>query len=128
MIPSQYRILVVEDDEVSAQVVRTILERLGCEVDLAPDGAKAVEYFGRRAYDLILMDWQMPVMDGPEATARIRLTAGGQAIPIIATTASRDRAECMMAGMNDAMPKPYRVEKLRLILERWTSWRAEKTG
>jgi CheY-like chemotaxis protein len=122
MVPSKYRILVVEDDEVNAQVVRTILERLGCAVDVALDGAKAVEQFQRREYDLVLMDWQMPTMDGPEATARIRATPRGEATPIIATTASRDRAECLMAGMNDVAPKPYRVEKLRLILKRWTSW------
>jgi CheY-like chemotaxis protein len=122
MIPSSYRILVAEDDEVNAQVARTILERLGCIVDIASDGAEAVEKFRRRNYDLVLMDWQMPLMDGPEATARIRSTLRGQAIPIIATTSSRDRAECLMAGMNDVVPKPYRAEKLRLILKRWTSW------
>lgn len=122
MIPSQYRILVVEDDEVNAQVARTILERMGFEVDVAPDGSQAVEYFEHRPYNLIFMDWQMPVMDGPEATARIRLKPGGEAIPIIATTASRDRAECLMAGMNDVVPKPYRAEKLKLVLRRWTNW------
>jgi len=121
MIPSPYRILVAEDDEVNATVARTILERLGCVVDVAPNGAKALELFKRRKYDLVLMDWQMPVMDGLEATARIRMTTRGGATPIIATTASRDRAECLMAGMNDVVPKPYRVEKLRLILQRWTS-------
>jgi two-component system sensor histidine kinase/response regulator len=122
MVPSKYRVLVAEDDEVNAQVVRTILERLGCLVDIAQDGSKAVEFFRRRPYDLVLMDWQMPQMDGPEATARIRATARGEATPIIATTSSRDRAECLMAGMNDVAPKPYRVEKLKLILKRWTSW------
>jgi len=122
MVPSQYRILVAEDDEVNAQVVRTILQRLGCAVDIAQDGSIAVELFRRRTYDLVLMDWQMPQMDGPEATARIRATPRGEATPIIATTSSRDRAECLMAGMNDVVPKPYRVEKLRLILKRWTSW------
>jgi CheY-like chemotaxis protein len=122
MVPSQYRVLVAEDDEVNARVARTILERLGCKVDVAPNGAKAVEYFRRHDYDLVMMDWQMPVMDGPEATARIRATPRGQGTVIIATTSSRDRAECLMAGMNDVVPKPYRVEKLRLMLQRWTSW------
>jgi CheY-like chemotaxis protein len=82
----------------------------------------AVDHFRRHHYDLVMMDWQMPVMDGPKATARIRATPRGQGTPIITTTSSRDRAECLMAGMNDVVPKPYRVEKLRLMLKRWTSW------
>src|SRR5689334_15860957 len=117
------RLLVVEDDEVSAKAVRVMLERLACSVDIAEDGAKAVEKFRRNPYDLVLMGWQMPVMDGFEATARIRALPRGQATPIIGTTAGRDRAECLAAGMNDLMPKPFRLEKLRLFLSRWTAWK-----
>jgi CheY-like chemotaxis protein len=64
----------------------------------------------------------MPVMDGFEATARIRAMLHGKEIPIVGTTAGRDRAECMAAGMNDLMSKPFRLEKLRLVLLRWTAW------
>jgi CheY-like chemotaxis protein len=116
------RVLVVEDDEVSAKAVRVMLERLACLVELAEDGRKAVESFRQHKYDLVLMGWQLPVMDGFEATARIRTMPHGTQIPIIGTTAGRDRAECLAAGMNDLMPKPFQIEKLRLVLLRWTGW------
>jgi CheY-like chemotaxis protein len=122
MPAERIRVLVAEDDEVSATAVRTMLERLGCAVDWAADGAKAVEFAGQRAYNLVLMGWRLPVMDGFEATARIRATPSGKAVPIIATTAARDRAECLGAGMNDVMPKPFRSEQVRQILSRWTAW------
>jgi CheY-like chemotaxis protein len=122
MTTGPIQILVAEDDEVSAQAVRIMLERLGCSMEIVEDGAQAVERFRQRRYDLILMGWQMPIMDGFEATARIRALPHGQATPIIGTTPSRDRAECMAAGMNDLMPKPFQIEKLRLILTRWTSF------
>lgn len=116
------RVLVVEDDEVSAKAVHTMLVRLGCSVEIAGDGAQAIGNFRQRSYDLILMGWQMPIMDGFEATARIRAMLRGQATPIIGTTPARDRAECIAAGMNDLMPKPFGLEKLRLVLSRWTAW------
>ena len=116
------RVLVVENDEVSAKAVRTMLERLACSVEIAEDGTEAIRLFRKHKYDLVLMGWQMPVMDGFEATARIRTMLHGKGIPIIGTTAGRDRAECLAAGMNDLMPKPFRIEKLRLILLRWTAW------
>ena len=120
MLTEPIRVLVAEDDEVSAIAVRVMLERLACVVEIVGDGAKAIHYFRFGRYDLVLMGWQMPVMDGFEATARIRAMPRGQATPIIGTTAGRDRAECLAAGMNDLLPKPF--EKLRLILTRWTAW------
>ncbi len=121
------RVLVVEDDEVSAKAVQVMLDRLACSVEIAEDGAKAVKMFReRQKYDLVLMGWQMPVMDGFEATARIRAMPRGHHIPIIGTTAGRDRAECLAAGMNDLMPKPFRIEKLRSVLTRWTAWQEKK--
>ena len=116
------RVLVVEDDEVSALAVRVMLERLACSVEVVGDGAKAIDTFSHRRYNLVLMSWQMPVMDGFEATARIRAMPHGQATPIIGTTADRDRADCLAAGMNDLMPKPFEIEKLRLVLTRWSEW------
>nr|AUN37680.1 sensory box histidine kinase/response regulator [uncultured bacterium] len=118
--------LVVEDDEVSAQAVRVMLDRLACSVDIVEDGAKAIESFRHHRYDLVLMGWQLPVMDGFEATARIRTMPGGRATPIVGTTAGRDRAECLAAGMNDLMPKPFRIENLRQALLRWTAWPGAK--
>ena len=109
----------------SAKAVQVMLERLACSVEIAEDGRKAVESFRQRKYDLVLMGWQMPVMDGFEATARIRAMPRGQATPIIGTTAGRDRAECLAAGMNDLMAKPFQIEKLRQALTRWTTWTEE---
>ena len=120
------RVLVAEDDEISARAVQVMLERLRCLVEIVINGAQAVESFRSRRFDLVLMGWQMPVMDGFEATARIRALPRGQATPIIGTTAGRDRAECLAAGMNDLMPKPFRIEKLRLTLTRWTGWTDQK--
>jgi CheY-like chemotaxis protein len=122
MATAPIRVLVVEDDEVSAKAVQVMLERLACSVEIAVDGTKAIESFRVRRYDLVLMGWQLPVMDGFEATARIRSMPRGQETPIVGTTAGRDRGECLAAGMNDLMPKPFRIEKLRLVLARWTGW------
>jgi CheY-like chemotaxis protein len=117
------QVLVVENDEVNAQVAKAMLERLGCQVDLAAHGAKAIELFGSEAHDLIFMALQLPVMDGIEATARIRGMPRGRAIPIIGTSARMGRLECLAAGMNDLMPKPFRLESLKLELSKWTLWR-----
>jgi len=122
------RVLVVEDDEVSAKAVQVMLERLACSVEIAEDGRKAIECFRHSRYDLVLMGWQMPVMNGFEATARIRAMPHGQHTPIVGTTAGRDRAECIAAGMNDLMAKPFQIEKLRQALTRWTTWTAKKFG
>jgi CheY-like chemotaxis protein len=116
------RVLVAEDDEVSAKAARTMLEQLGCHVDVASDGLKAVEQFGDRDYDLILMDSQMPLMDGIEATARIRSMPGGQSTPIVGTTSGRAQAECLKIGMNEVVPKPFLFDKMRYVLSRWTRW------
>ncbi len=117
------QVLVVENDEVNAQVARAMLERLGCRVDLAAHGAKAIELFGQEVYDLIFMAWQLPVMDGLEATARIRSMPRGQGIPIIGTSARMGRLECLAAGMNELMPKPFRLDGLKLELSKWTHWK-----
>src|ERR1700684_3771586 len=112
----QIQVLLVEDDEISAQAARTMLERLGCRVDTASNGAEAIELFRNQTYDLILMDWQMPQMDGLETTARIRRMPQGRVPPIVGTTASMSRLECLAAGMNDVMPKPFLFTTLKLGL------------
>jgi len=116
------RVLVAEDDEVNAKAARAMLEQLGCFVDIAADGMEAVMHFRERDYDLILMDSQMPVMDGLEATARIRSMPGGQATPIVGTTAGKAHEECLQGGMNDVVPKPFLFDKMKYVLSRWTSW------
>ena len=118
----QIQVLLVEDDEISAQAARTMLERLGCRVDTASNGADAIELFRNETYDLILMDWQMPQMDGLETTARIRRMPQGRVTPIVGTTASMSRLECLAAGMNDVMPKPFLFTTLKQGLAKWTLW------
>jgi CheY-like chemotaxis protein len=122
MSSKRIRVLVAEDDEVNARTARIILEQLGCSVDVAGDGTEAVGYFRTGDYDLILMDWQMPLMDGIEATARIRAMPGGLTMPIIGTTAGKSQAECLKGGMNDVVPKPFLFDKMQGILSRWTNW------
>ena len=125
----QIQVLLVEDDEISAQAARTMLERLGCRVDTASTGGEAIELFGKDIYDLILMDWQMPQMDGLETTARLRRMPQGRVTPIVGTTASMSRLECLAAGMNDVMPKPFLFSTLKMGLAKWTLWEENcKTG
>jgi CheY-like chemotaxis protein/HPt (histidine-containing phosphotransfer) domain-containing protein len=114
-------ILLAEDNPVNQRVASTMLERLGHRVDIAGDGAEAVATFRAGRYDAVLMDCQMPVMDGFEATRQIRAEAGGT-IPIIALTASAtsaDRQACLEAGMNDHLAKPIQPAALEAALDRW---------
>ena len=121
-------ILLVEDDDISAQAARTLLERLGCTVDHVSNGAEAIELFGKKSYDLIFMDWQMPQMDGLETTARIRRMPQGLVTPIIGTSASMSRLQCVAAGMNDVMPKPFLIHALKGGLAKWTLWKDDVNG
>ena len=113
------RILLVEDNEMNREIACEILEEYGFILDTAEDGTVAVEKMAAATpeqYDLILMDIQMPLMDGYEATRQIRaMTNGVQAIPIIAMTANafeEDRQEALKAGMNEHIPKPVDIRKL----------------
>jgi signal transduction histidine kinase/CheY-like chemotaxis protein len=114
-------VLVVDDNAVNQEVARQMLERSGHHVDTADDGAEAVEASRRTRYDAILMDCQMPRMDGFEATRAIRAQPGTR-VPIIAMTASAmaaDVARCARAGMDDHVAKPVRWRELTETLDRW---------
>jgi len=119
------RLLLAEDNEVNQMLAVEILQGVGLQVDVAPNGAEAVDARFRRAYDLILMDVQMPVMDGFEATRAIRRREdrdGTAAIPIIAITANAiegDRQACLSAGMNDYLAKPFTPASLINTVRRW---------
>jgi len=118
------RVLVVEDNEVNQRVIQRLLGKLGHHVDVAADGLEAVEATARQPYDLVLMDLQMPGMDGLAATRAIREReqhAGGH-LPIVALTANAyadDRARCRDAGMDDFLAKPVTLAQVRVALDRW---------
>ena len=115
-------ILLVEDNKINQEVAQQLLETAGLRVDIAGNGSEAVEKIKTGNYDLILMDMQMPVMDGLQATGLIRQLPDCRELPIIAMTANvfdEDRKRCLSAGMNDFLPKPFDPEKLYEMLRQW---------
>ncbi|CAA7620019.1 putative Histidine kinase [Candidatus Terasakiella magnetica] len=116
------RILVVEDNAVNQMVARGLLEAVGVVVEIANHGAEALSLIGSKPYDLVLMDMQMPVMDGLEATRRLRADSRFARLPIVAITANAmesDRQTCLEAGMNDHVRKPFDPEALYAVLGHW---------
>jgi two-component system sensor histidine kinase/response regulator len=119
------RILLAEDNAVNQQVALKTLEQLGYHADIAADGLQAVRALQERTYDLVLMDVQMPEMDGLEATRQIRSSQSGvrnPSVPIVALTAhamAGDRLACLAAGMDDYLAKPIKRDELMDVLNRW---------
>jgi PAS domain S-box-containing protein len=120
-----HTVLVVEDDATNRQIVSGMLRHAGYAVGTAVDGGQALRLLGERAWDLVLMDWQMPDMDGLEVTRRLRRGACGplgQQVPIVALTANafaEDRNACLAAGMNDYLSKPVDLGSLLAAVARW---------
>jgi len=115
------RVLVVEDNAANLKVAVRMIERLGYRADMAGNGMEAVKALGNLDYDAVLMDCQMPEMDGYEATRRIRRQEHSHT-PIIAMTASAmsgDRERCLAAGMDDYISKPIKMHVVAAVLERW---------
>jgi len=118
------RVLLVEDNPVNQVVAQAMLQSLGCSVEIAGNGRDALERVAAGQFDLVLMDCQMPVMDGFQATRdlRAREAAGSARLPVIAMTASAlegDRELCLAAGMDDYLAKPFLREQLVAVLSRW---------
>lgn len=128
---TRHRVLLVEDNVINQKVAIQMLDRLHCDVEVAGDGETALAIIFDGNYSIVLMDIQMPGMDGYETAAAIReQEAGtGRRIPIVAMTAnamSGDREKCLAAGMDDYVPKPVRQEELQRVLKKWTGSEVEE--
>ncbi len=129
--PTSARVLLVEDNSVAQRFMTTLLERRGYAVTLAPDGLAALNEAAHKQFDLILMDLQMPGIDGIETARRLRQTESAATVPIIACTAnpsSEVRADCTAAGMNDFLSKPVNSAELFTVLERHGGLRRGAAG
>ncbi len=124
-LPINNRILLVEDNSVNQRVAKAMLNKLGCTVDIAANGFEALDALQQNTYALVIMDLQMPLMGGLEATKEIRKQATGRInpnIPIIAMTANatkEDHNNCLKAGMNDFISKPVMMTTLQTLLQKW---------
>jgi len=123
------RVLLAEDNPVNQMVAQRMLERLGCRVECVPDGRQALEVLAARKFDLVLMDVQMPELDGYEATRalRARERSGGGRTVVLALTANAmegDRERALASGMDDHLTKPLKLERLAEALNRWAPVRA----
>jgi CheY-like chemotaxis protein len=118
------RVLMAEDNAVNALLARTLLERAGCVVTIAGDGAAALDALARASFDLVFLDLRMPVLDGIGAARRIRALPGPEArLPLIALTADAgeaERAAALAAGMDDFVTKPIHPSQLEDVLDRFT--------
>ena len=126
---SGVRVLLAEDNRINALLAKSLLERMGCDVVTVGNGEEAVQSVQTTPYDLVFMDFHMPVMDGLAATQQIR-ALGLKALPIIALTAAameEDRRACSAAGMDDFITKPLELNALETILQKWVSGNAQKT-
>lgn len=120
------RVLIVEDNKINLMVAQAILESLGCTIEIAENGRSGIERMAAGGFDMVLMDCQMPEMDGFEATRawRVREGTGTARLPIVALTANAlkgDRELCLAAGMDDYLAKPFTRTQLASVLSRWVS-------
>lgn len=119
--PREPKVLLVDDNKVNLMIASRLLKRLGCRVSIAEDGQRALEVYDREAIDLVLMDCEMPVLDGWAATRKLRSELGSTT-PVVALTAytsEADRRRCVDSGMNDFLAKPVSEAALEAMLDRW---------
>lgn len=121
------RILMAEDNVINQRVGKLILQRAGFNIDLVADGSEALEAHRASPYDIILMDCQMPIMDGFEASRQIRMLQQPQPT-IIAVTANAlvgERERCLSAGMDDYLSKPFQADQLISLVRKWVTARRQ---
>ncbi|MCU0775454.1 MAG: response regulator, partial [Ideonella sp.] len=129
-----FRVLLVEDDPTNRVIIAALLEPTGCITETCENGARAMQALAAREFDLVLMDCQMPELDGLEVSRRVRNGAAGAAargVPIVALTANafaEDRAACLGAGMDDFLTKPIRAQVLREVVRRWGTLGRQRRG
>ncbi len=124
------RILMAEDNQINQRVGKLILQRAGFQIDLVSDGREALEAHKAQPYDVILMDCQMPTMDGFEASRQIRSLDQRQPV-IIAVTANAlvgEREKCLSAGMDDYLSKPFQAEQLIAVVKKWMEARRKSSS
>ena len=132
--PVQRRLLLAEDNQVNQEVVLDMLEPLACVIDVAENGQQALDLFFRHDYAMVLMDCEMPLMDGLAATSRIRQLEkrhGRKAVPIVALTAhafEAAREKCLAVGMNDFLSKPFGHNEIYRLVEKWTGLKPVARG
>lgn len=124
---TQVKMLLVEDHPVNQMVILNQLEMLGLQADCVSNGKEAIAYLSRRNYDIVLMDCQMPILDGYETTRQLRQREGGHrhtiVIALTAHALPSDRDKCLAAGMDDYLSKPLDQEALGAIIERWANYK-----
>jgi CheY-like chemotaxis protein len=115
--------LLAEDNTVNQKVALQMLKRLGYKADVAANGLEVLQALNRQPYDLVLMDVQMPEMDGIDAAKKIRMKwpKGPKIIAITAYAMDGDRERCLQAGMDDYISKPIQLDELRMVLEKCVS-------
>ncbi len=116
------RILLVEDNHINQQIATEMLEHMGFHVAIACNGLESIEHLSKSDFDLVLMDIQMPIMDGYQAAGKIRKTKSAKELPIIAMTAhafASDREKCLAVGMNDHLSKPFDIIEICRALVKW---------
>lgn len=121
LAPSETKVLLVDDNHVNVMIASRLLNKLGCQVSIAEDGLRALELYDRETVDLVLMDCEMPNLDGWAATRKLRLERGATTpiVALTAYTAEADRQRCFDAGMNDFLSKPVSEAALEAMLDRW---------
>ena len=119
-------ILLVEDNPATQGLISILLVQMGYDLTIVDNGQAAIDFFDKEVVDLVLMDWQMPRMDGLKATSLLR--AKGIETPIVALTAyarAEDEEKCLAEGMNDYLSKPFRLSELRDMLQKWLGFRPQ---